>query len=79
LEALRRELAAGPGCLECVVTRDVCGTPRFVLFLAFRDLRSLEAQFVSDGFRISRGARAVLSEPAELRVITADSAHGFTS
>jgi quinol monooxygenase YgiN len=78
LEALGRELAGAPGCLECVVTRDVAGTPRFILFLAFRDIRSLEAQLVSDSFRILRGATDILSEPAELRMVTANSATGFT-
>jgi quinol monooxygenase YgiN len=77
LEALARDLAAAPGCQECVVAREIAGSDRFILFLAFRDLRALEAQLASDSFRILRGAINVLSKPAEFRVVAADSAPGF--
>jgi len=78
LEVLGQQLEASPGCLECVVAREISGAPRFVLFLAFRDLQSLEAQLTSDKFRILRGAMNVLSEPAEFRIATANSALGFS-
>ena len=78
LEAIGGEIAASPGCIECVVTREVSGSPRFILFLAFRDLRSLEAELTSENFRILRGAMDILSEPAEFRIATADPAVGFS-
>jgi quinol monooxygenase YgiN len=78
LEALRLQIAAAPGCTECMVTREVSGAPRFILFLVFRDQRSLEAQLASDNFRVLRGAMDILSEPAEFRMAAADSAPGFS-
>jgi quinol monooxygenase YgiN len=77
LEAIGRQMAEAPGCLECVVAREVAGSPRFILFLAFRDVRALEAQLASENFRILRGAMDILSEPAELRVVSADASPGF--
>jgi quinol monooxygenase YgiN len=78
LEALGRDLASVPGCIECVVAKDVGGGPRFVLFMAFRDQKSLEAQLGSESFRILRGAMDILSEPAEFRVVSADARPGFS-
>jgi quinol monooxygenase YgiN len=77
LEALARNLAAAPGCLEAIVARDLAGSHRFILFLAFRDSRALQAQLDSHTFQILRGAINVLSKPAEFRVVAADSAPGF--
>jgi quinol monooxygenase YgiN len=76
LEGLGRNMAAAPGCLQCVVASELAG-PRFIIFLAFTDQRSLDAQLVSETFRILRGATDLLSEPAELRVVAADAALGF--
>jgi quinol monooxygenase YgiN len=78
LEALGRDLARAPGCVECVVAREVSGSPRFILFLAFSDRRSLEAQLASESFRILRGAVDILSEPAEFRMVSAGSMVGFS-
>ena len=77
LEALGQQMAAAPGCIECVVTQEVSGSPRFILFLAFRDLASLETQLTSASFHILRGAMDVLSQPAEFRIASADAVPGF--
>jgi quinol monooxygenase YgiN len=79
LEALGQELAAAPGCIKCVVTREVSDASRFILFITYRDRPSLEAQLMSDNFRILRGAMDILSEPAQCRIASADWVQGFTS
>jgi len=79
LEALRAQFAGTAGCLECVVGRDVSGDPRFILFMVWRDARSLDGFLASDDFRILRGAMGVLSAPGEFRVVATDSTPGFSS
>jgi quinol monooxygenase YgiN len=79
LEALRGRIAGTAGCLECVVSRDVSGEPRFVLFMVWKDARSLDGFLLSEDFRILRGAVGVLSAPGELRYVATETTPGFSS
>jgi quinol monooxygenase YgiN len=79
LEALRGRIAGTDGCLECVVSRDVSGQPRFILFMVWKDSRSLDGFLSSDDFRILRGAMGVLSSPGELRYVATETTPGFSS
>lgn len=79
LEALRGRIAGTDGCLECVVSRDVSGDPRFVLFMVWHDARSLEQFLLSDDFHILRGAMGVLSSPGELRYVATESTPGYSA
>jgi quinol monooxygenase YgiN len=73
IQCLHLEIKKEPGCLDCVVGRDVDGGPRFLLFMVWRDLAALEAHMESENFRILLGATSVLSAPADFRFIAADS------
>lgn len=73
LQCLHLEIKKEPGCLDCVVGRDVDGGPRFLLFMVWRDLAALEAHMESENFRILLGATSVLSAPADFRFIAANS------
>ena len=79
LEALRTQIVGSDGCLECVVSRDVSGGPRFILFMVWKDARTLDGFLSSDDFRILRGAMGVLSAPGEFRYVATDSTPGFSS
>jgi quinol monooxygenase YgiN len=75
LLSLQAEIKQEPGCLECVVGQDLSGDPRFVLFVVWKDLSSLEAHMESDNFRVLAGAIKVLSAPSEFRFITANTTY----
>jgi quinol monooxygenase YgiN len=73
LEGLRAEIGRSPGCLECIISQDITGQARFIVFIAWNDLESMEAHFASEHFRILRGAADILSAPSDFRVVTGDS------
>ena len=78
LQSLHIEIKKEPGCLECVVGQDVLGGPRFLIFMVWKDLQSLEAHMESEHFRILIGATSVLSAPADFRFISADATQALS-
>lgn len=78
LQCLQCEIQKEPGCLECVVGRDVAGGPRFLLFMVWKDLQSLDAHMESENFRILIGATSVLSAPADFRFVSADATQALS-
>ncbi|MCI0673149.1 MAG: antibiotic biosynthesis monooxygenase [Myxococcaceae bacterium] len=61
LRSLAVEIQNQPGCTTCVLGQDVAGGPRFVLYLAWKDLASMEAGMSAEPFRVLLGASSTLS------------------
>jgi quinol monooxygenase YgiN len=63
------------GCLECVAAEELSEGPSFLLFMAWRDLPSLEAHLASDAFHVLLGAVQVLTSPKGVRILSAPAGH----
>ncbi|MCI0573410.1 MAG: antibiotic biosynthesis monooxygenase [Myxococcaceae bacterium] len=61
LRSLAVEIQNQPGCTTCVLGQDVAGGPRFVLYLVWKDLASMEAGMSAEPFRVLMGASSTLS------------------
>ena len=79
LEALQLQIVQAPGCIECVVGRDVSGDSRFILFMVWRDAQSVDSFLASQDFHILRGAMGVLSATGDLRYVATDTTPGWWS
>jgi len=73
LRQLHAEIREEPGCLECVVGREVDEGGRFLVFTVWASSLALRTHLESDHFRILHGAASVLSIPMDFRYIVADS------
>lgn len=71
LDSLAREIRTQEDCLECAIGREWTEGSRFLLFMVWRDLASLEAHLASETFRILLGATSVLTSPLGFRFISA--------
>jgi quinol monooxygenase YgiN len=73
LRSLRVEIEQEPGCLACVVCRDVEGGDHFVLISEWADQDALLAHMDAEHFRILAGASRLLGASAEFRFVTSES------
>jgi quinol monooxygenase YgiN len=73
LRLLRVEIEREPGCLVCVVCRDIDGGNHFVLISEWRDQSALLAHMGSEHFQVLAGASRLLGASAEFRFITSNS------
>jgi len=68
LEALLGKALAQAGCLEGMVTQDLGGRPRFLLYLSWESRDAMKTYTGSEGFQILLGASSfLLREPARFR------------
>lgn len=69
LEGLTEVVRRDPACLECLLTRDLGGSERYVLVMVWQDLASLEAHLASESFHVLLGAVQVLTSPRDVRFL----------
>ena len=77
LRGLRVEIQAQPGCVDCVIGRDISGEGKYLLLSIWRDARTLDDHLASEQFRILRGAMDILSAPGGFQLVTADTTPAF--
>ena len=70
LRSLRVEIEREPGCLLCVVCRDIEGGDHFVFISEWRDQAALNVHMASEHFRVLAGASRLLGASAEFRFVT---------
>jgi quinol monooxygenase YgiN len=73
LDGLQKESRKEAGCLEFVVGQSVGAGTQILLFMVWKDLRSLNAYMATENFRVLLGATSILSAPADFRFIAANS------
>jgi quinol monooxygenase YgiN len=72
IRLLNTEIRKEPGCLECVIGRELEEGSRFLLFMVWADQQALEAHIESEHFRILHGAASVLSSSTDFQFIAAN-------